>query len=149
MQRPQAPWRTAIVAVVLLALPAGGGAWVWLTRSARVFSLTLELNTPQGEREIRVLGTEVTLEERERRSAAVTHSCDLGLLDYFALRRLARATLNDRELDKKVKAGTFAITLGDDDPQNGNGDVDAEQAAALSDFVVKHSRGCVDTAHKL
>jgi hypothetical protein len=140
--------RVAIMLAVL-GVGAAGGAWFWLDRQAQVFSLALVLKTPQGEREIRVLGTGVTLEEHERRGTPVTHNCALPLLDFYSLRKLARTTLSDRELNKKVKAGTFAVTLGDDDPQNGTGDLDAEQAAALGDFIVKRAQGCVDEAKKL
>jgi hypothetical protein len=139
----------AVLAVVVVIAAGAAGAYFWLQHTAERFSLTLELKTPQGERGIRVTGTEIVLEERERKREGVLHNCEMGPVDFLAFRKLARETLNDKDLDKKSRVGTFMLSVGDDDPQNGNGDVDAAQAAALTEFIVKRLQGCVDLSRKL
>src|SRR4051812_21542266 len=69
--------------LVFLVVPPLGG-FFWLQHKSAIFALTLELKTKQGERDIRVVGTEVTLEERERRAAPVLHNCTMDLLDFYA-----------------------------------------------------------------
>src|SRR4051812_1773053 len=137
----------AAVALVLVGVPLAG--WLYLRHQADVFSLSLELKTPQGRRDIRVLGTEITLEERARKEEPVSNNCGLGLLDFYAFSKLARSTLDPREPQKKPVAGTYVLSFGDDDPQDGNGQVDPQQAAVISEFLVKRATGCFSRSEKL
>lgn len=134
----------AIGAVLLVLVAVPTAAFLYLRHRAEVFSLSLELKTPQGERDIRVMGTEITLEEHARKAEPVIHNCAMGLLDFYAFSKLARATLDPHEPDKKLVAGTFVLSFGDDDPQDGNGQLDSAQATTLSDFLLKRASGCVD-----
>jgi hypothetical protein len=135
----------------LISVVTLGGAcllgWRWVQSKAEVFSLTLHLKTPQGSRELRVVGTDVTLEEQVKRADPVINTCTMDLMDFFDFRKLARATLSEPR-EKPRTAGTYVLMLGDGDPLDGNGNVDAEQAQVLTDFVVKRLHGCVDRSEK-
>ncbi len=128
-----------------MVLVGGGGAVAFmLLRRVEAFTLRLELKTPQGERALRVAGREVIIDETPRTGPPTSTNCELGLGDALKLHGLSRAQLLERSADEKRLAGTFMTSVGDDDAL-GNGNVDVEQAAVLSDFIVKHSSGCVKT----
>jgi hypothetical protein len=132
-----------LVALPLLVAFCGGWTlWYLLAKKAEKFSLNLELKTPQGSRNFRVTHDTIIIEEVERRAAVVTTNCGLELLDYRALAKLVETTLSTPPVGK-TNAGTFTVSLGDDDGTLDNsGDLDAAQAETLSGFILKHATGC-------
>jgi len=135
-------WPWVVLGVVALLAAVFGALAFLAQRRVETFSLRLDLKTPQGVRTVRVAGGEVIIEETPLKGPPSSVNCAIGMRESLKVQTLVRTRLLDQRAAEPF-VGTFMTSAGSGSDDASSGEVDAEQAAAVADLVVKLATGCV------